>query len=248
MSMGTGTDYVYDLNRTATTIANQSPDVVFLCEALRSDDDQAQILRDKLSQITGVTWYFYWSEKFPDCTEGNVILSKWPFISTSKRMMSYGRSVARATISINGKTVNFFATHLDHESSYNRSVEVSELTSFMSGFSGPRIVGGDFNAGPDTYEVSGMYGGYYDSWNEAMNAGTATAYPDNPVVWMTRTRRGRIDYIWYSRGTSNLSLINAKIPDLRDLSRSPSQYIGTSDDWGVRPSDHNLVVAKFEVR
>ena len=120
---------------------------------------------------------------------------------------------------------------------------------WAAGFSEPRIFAGDFNAGPDQSEIGLMVGSYFDSWNEAMNAGTAVAYPDNPVAWMTRTRRGRIDYVFYSRGATNLVLKNTQIPDSRDLNNTNVVvWLGTADDKGVRPSDHNQMIANFEVR
>jgi endonuclease/exonuclease/phosphatase family metal-dependent hydrolase len=207
-----------------------------------------QQLTSLMAQRTGVAWNYYWIGKFPGCTEGNLIMTKWQMVSTSYRYLSYNRSVAQVTLNVNGKLVNFFTTHLDPDSSGARSTEVNELKNFMSGFAEPRIVVGDFNAGPDLAEISLMTANYYDSWAQAMNAGTASAYPDNPVVWMTRTRRGRIDYIFTSRGAANLSITNAKIPDLRDLTHLPSELIGTSDDLGVRPSDHNMMVATLQVQ
>ena len=248
IQMGQGTDYVYDLNRTATYIANQTPDVVTLCEVMRQTwaDDQAQILATRLTQLTGVTWYFYFSEKYAGCEEGNLILSKWPFVSTSKRMLSYDRSVARAAINISGKVVNVFATHLDPDSGYARSVQISELTSWAAGFSGPRVIAGDINAWPGAGEVGQLTALYTDAWNQAVNDGTATAYPDNPVNAVdTRTRRARIDYVFYSG--SGVSLVYAKVPDTRDLTRPASELLGTPDDRGVRPSDHNLTVVKIQL-
>ncbi|HEX8087692.1 MAG TPA: endonuclease/exonuclease/phosphatase family protein, partial [Blastocatellia bacterium] len=249
IQMGQGTDYVYDLNRTATYIANQTPDIVTLCEVLRQSwgDDQAQILATRLTALTGVTWYFYFAEKYAGCEEGNLILSKWPFVSTSKLMLSYDRSVARAAINISGRTVNVFATHLDPDSGYSRSVQISQLTNWAAGFSGPRVITGDFNAWPGAGEISQMTSLYSDAWNNAVNDGSATAYPDNPVnATDTRTRRARIDYVFYSG--SGVSLIYAKVPDIRDLTRTPSEYLGTLDDRGVRPSDHNMTVVKLQVQ
>jgi endonuclease/exonuclease/phosphatase family metal-dependent hydrolase len=122
------------------------------------------------------------------------------------------------------------------------------LVTWANGFAEPRFVAGDFNAGPDLQEIAQIGSYVHDSWMEAMNANTAAAYPDNPVQWQTRTRRGRLDYIFFSRGASTVSLRNAQIPDQRDLSRTPSEYIGTSDDRGVRPSDHNFMIATFDLR
>ena len=148
-----------------------------------------------------------------------------------------------------GKNINFFATHLDDASSSNRYTEVGELTNWAANFAEPRIFAGDFNGGPDTSEVIRMTNSYYDSWAQALNMGTAAAYPDNPVGAQTRTRRGRLDYVFYSRGASNLVIKSTQIPDSRDLGNTNVViFLGTLDDKGVRPSDHNQMVANFEIR
>ena len=243
---GKGTDNIYNPDRTATYIANFHPDLVAMCEI---PSDLAPTLRDMVSNRTGQTWYYFHVPKYAGTTEGNLILSRYPLISTSSRFLSYQRSVAQATVSVGGRTINFFATHLDPDSSTARSSEIAELTGWASGFSEQRIVCGDFNAGPDTAEMTGMMSPYFDYWQVAMSAGVATAYPDNPVYMHTRTRRGRIDYVFYSRGASNLTLRSAQIPDTRDLS-NPNVviFLGTLDDRGVRPSDHNPVLVTFDVR
>ena len=89
---------------------------------------------------------------------------------------------------------------------------------------------------------------YYDSWVNAMNIGTATAYPDNPVYLLTRTRRGRLDYVWLSKG-ANAYIQSTQIPDVRDLN-NPNVVVllGTLDDKGVRPSDHNLMIATIKLQ
>jgi endonuclease/exonuclease/phosphatase family metal-dependent hydrolase len=245
-SFGKGTDNLYNPDRIATWIANINPDLAALCEI---PTDLASLLTNLMIQRTGHTWYYYHVPKYIGTTEGNMILSKYPLSSTSSRFLSYQRSVAQATVSVGGRNINFFATHLDPDSSARRATEIGELTSWASGFSESRIICGDFNAGPDTSEMTGMFGQYFDYWQVAMSAGVATAYPDNPVYMHTRTRRGRIDYVFYSRGASNLILRSAQIPDSRDLSNTNVViYLGTPDDLGVRPSDHNQVVVTFDVR
>ena len=126
-------------------------------------------------------------------------------------------------------------------------MEAGELKSFASGFSGTRIFTGDFNGGPDTGEALAMSESYSDAWTDAMNRGTASAYPDNPVGMHTRTRRGRIDYVFYS-SNSVLFANAARIPDSRDLNNQNVVIrLGTLDDKGVRPSDHNAVIADFDL-
>jgi endonuclease/exonuclease/phosphatase family metal-dependent hydrolase len=246
VSFGQGTDGVTNWNRIANYIANFNPDLVGLCEM--PPDDISGLLT-LLQQKTGITWNWHFIAKAPGIPEGNLILSKYSFSSKSSRYLSSERSVAQVTVNVGGRNINFFATHLDAYSSTIRYQQVTELQSFTNGFSESKIVVGDFNAGPDQSEAIHMAEIYYDSWVNAMNIGTASAYPDNPVYLHTRTRRGRIDYAWLSKGTGNLVVKNAQIPDVRDLNNTNVViFLGTADDKGVRPSDHNPTVTNFEIR
>lgn len=246
ISFGTGTDGITNWNRVATYIANFNPDLIGLCEM---PPDAVSNLLNLVQQKTGRTWYWHFIAKAPGIPEGNLILSKHNFSSKSSRYLSYERSVAQVTVNVGGRNINFFATHLDHTSSSLRYQQATELLSFMNGFSESKIVVGDFNAGPDLSETILMTGPYYDTWMNAMNIGTASAYPDNPVYMHTRTRRGRIDYVFVSKGTGNLVIKNTQIPDVRDLNnKNVTVWLGTADDKGVRPSDHNPMIANFEIR
>jgi len=244
VQFGQGTDNNTNWDRLATWIANINPDILGLCEMT---SDNISTLVSLVNQKTGRTWSSTFMPKYNGTTEGNLILTKYSILSSSSQFLSYQRSVAQATISVNGRTINFFMTHLDPDSSVYRSQQVTELQNFMAGFSESRIVCGDFNAGPDTSESLQMTGAYYDSWMQAMNVGTAVAYPDNPVFSQTRTRRGRIDYCWFSKNSPYLVLTGTQIPDTRNLNQIPVELIGTLDDKGVRPSDHNPMIANFKL-
>jgi endonuclease/exonuclease/phosphatase family metal-dependent hydrolase len=178
-----------------------------------------------------------------------MILSKWPIVSTSQYFMSYQRSIAQATLSVGGKYVNVFSTHFSAPSSASseRQVEASELVSFASQFSEPRIIAGDFNAQEGTAEINIVELKYLDGWHAAVCHNTATAYADNPPNLYTRTRRSRIDHVFYSKGATNLSVTAGNVPDTRNLAIAPVVLIGTSDDKGVRPSDHNFMTVDFTV-
>ncbi len=245
VQFGQGTDGITNFDRTAAWIARMNPDVVALCEM---PPDQISTLVNSLSQKTGRVWNSHFVPKFAGSPEGNLILSTYSFSSLGSRYLSYERSIAQVTINVGGQNINFFATHLDHTSSGIRQIQAQELIDWTSGFASPRIVAGDMNAATDTPEVIRLLGVYRDSWLDALNMATAQAYPDN-VVWAnTRTRRWRIDFILYS---ADLSILNARasnIPDTRDLSNTNVvNFLGTADDKGVRPSDHNLVASDFEV-
>jgi endonuclease/exonuclease/phosphatase family metal-dependent hydrolase len=251
IEFGEGTDGIYDLGRTATWIANMNPDLVALCQVNRyAGDDQAQRLTTMVSQRTSRTWYFHWVEKFPGDFEGQMILSKFPFVSTSHLFLSYQFSVAQATVNVGGRHVNFFSAHLDWNYPAWRQVQAVELNAWAATFAEPRIIAGDFNAWPDQAAISTMNTYNYDAWLQGVGNGTATAYPDNPVGPGTRTRRGRIDYVFYSRGaTPYLEVISTQVPDSRDLlNPNVVRFVNTLDDRGVRPSEHNIVLANFLVR
>jgi len=246
ISFGEGTDAVTNFDRIASWLASFNADLIALCEV---PPDNIPTLVSLLNQKTGRSWNYFFVPKYPGCPEGNLILSKFSFVSTNSRYLSYDRSVAQATVNVGGKNVNFFATHLDAYTASYRYQEVTELQSFASGFSEPKIFGGDFNAGPDQSETIHMAEQNYDTWMEALNIGTAVAYPDNPVFSQTRTRRGRLDYLWVSRTSGNIAIKSTQIPDVRDLNNTNVVItLGTLDDKGVRPSDHNPMIANLEVR
>jgi endonuclease/exonuclease/phosphatase family metal-dependent hydrolase len=222
-----------------------SPDVIALCEI---PPDKVSTVQNLLSQKTGRVWNSHFVPKSPGTAEGNLILSTYAFASLSSRYLSYNRSIAQATINVGGRNINFFATHLDHTSSSLRLTQAVELIDWTAGFAAPRIVAGDLNAGNDTPEILRLLTAYRDSWVDALNIGSAFAYPDNPVWLNTRTRRWRIDFILYSGDTTTFAARRGEIPDTRDLGNTNVvNKLGTPDDKGVRPSDHNLVVTDFDV-
>ena len=89
------------------------------------------------------------------------------------------------------------------------------------------------NAWPDQSSIAEYNKTYKDSWSVATSKGTAYQYsglsPDGA------TKKGRIDYIFYSKTASNLVVIDSRVYDTRDSS-------------GVMASDHRPVVTTFEVR
>ncbi|HEX7772559.1 MAG TPA: PKD domain-containing protein, partial [Pyrinomonadaceae bacterium] len=243
VAYGRGTDNIVDLNRQATWMVNMQADLISLNEVPPENTSKYVSL---LQQKTGVTWYSHWVPITPGNNVGEQILSRYPLLSTGSLYMSFGRSVAQARVSIGGRTINFFSTHLSFESSSWRYTQIAELKNWMSGFGEQRIIAGDFNLWDGLGEYGEMTSSYHDAWIQAKNAGLAVAYPDNPEG---KTRGGRIDFIFYSRSASSLVLKEARMPDQRDLNnRNVVVTVGNSNDWGVRPSDHNFLVATYEIR
>ena len=245
IQFGQGTDGITNYDRIATWLARMNPDLIALCEV---PPDKIPTLLASLNQKSVRTWNSHFVPKAPGINEGNLILSKFTFTAVGSRYLSYTRSVAQATINVGGRNINFFATHLDHTSSALRQTEAAEIISWTSGFASPRIIAGDMNAGNDSPEVLALLTAYRDSWVDALNQGTASAYPDNPVWMNTRTRRWRIDFLLYAADVTAMTTKSANIPDTRDLSNTNVvSMLGTLDDKGVRPSDHNLMVTDFDI-
>lgn len=230
---GVDTSGVNNLDRVASQIAKISPHVVSLNEVelkngYNSNADEPAVLKSLLQSKTGQTWYTCFAQRVGSSTgQGNLILSRISISSCDKYYMSGARSVANATITVNGRTINVFSTHLDESSASMRITEISQLKSWASGRSEQRVIMGDFNAWPGATEIQGMTSAYYDSWAQAKAAGTAIWYSGNSDG---NTRNSRIDYIWRSYGATNLVLTAAQVYDTGSI------------------SDHRPVSATFTVK
>jgi endonuclease/exonuclease/phosphatase family metal-dependent hydrolase len=234
---GYGTDGKYDTDRVATWIVKMKPDIISLNEIEYytgwGNEDQPAKYAALLKAKTGITWYY----KFATATgatkgNGNLILSRFPLSSAKAIQLSYDRVAVQVTVSVNGKTINFFSTHLDDNSSTQRTTEIAELKANASVLAQQRIIAGDFNAYPGAAEIPKMTADYYDSWAEAKADGTALAYAGNEAG---NTRNSRIDYIFSSHAASGLALKSAQVYDTRDAN-------------GVMPSDHRPLVAVFAIK
>ena len=94
-----------------------------------------------------------------------------------------------------------------------------------------RIITGDMNAWPDQTSIAQFNQTYHDSWAVAAANGTAIAFPGNAG----QTKNGRIDYIFYSKSSLNLTVKSSQVYDTRDAN-------------GVMPSDHRPVLTTFIVK
>lgn len=131
------------------------------------------------------------------------------------------------------------------------------------------LIVGDMNFGPAYPKTSqsapvgittqrGIFlNDYDDLWENGINTGKATAlWPDRngdgvldmPITVLdsggnnTRTLdTRRIDYAFLKKTASTLALHNIDLPDLRAGCSGVTQTTGTTDDLGVRPSDHNWI-------
>ena len=236
---GTGTDGTYDINRIATWMATMSPDIVMLNEVEKftawGNEDQPARYQSLLESKTGKTWYSLFAQEFGDWSsngKGHLILSTYPFDATYREAISYDRVIADARIIVNGRNVSLIVTHLDPDSQTRRLTQAKEVMTWAASIADNRILTGDMNAWPDQSSIAEYNKSYRDSWTDATAKGTAQGFsglaPDGA------TKKGRIDYIFYSRGVSNVSTVSSQVYDTRDSS-------------GYMPSDHRPVLTTFQI-
>jgi endonuclease/exonuclease/phosphatase family metal-dependent hydrolase len=236
---GFGTDNLYSPDRIATWAARMAPDVITFNEIEKNDywgnQNQPEVYRSLLQQKTGKTWYYVFAQEYGQWTasgKGNLILSTYP-INVSDRyelMRNADRSIAMANITVNGRAITLINTHLDPYDQALRLAQASEVTTWAAAQPENRIITGDMNAWPDQTSIAQFNKGYYDSWTTAAANGTAAAFAGNSG----QTKSGRIDYIFYSKG-SNLAVRSARVFDTRDAN-------------GITPSDHRPVLTTFLVK
>jgi endonuclease/exonuclease/phosphatase family metal-dependent hydrolase len=235
---GIGTDGRYGMDKYVDWIVRINPDIVSLNEVEKyvsghGNENQPAILAARLSSRTGRRWYYHHVQRYCGCVAnggGNLILSRFPLLTTAGLAMSYDRSAALATVSVNGRNITFVSTHLASESSGYRSTQIRQLMSWARGFSEQRIIAGDFNAG--LVNVPYIEGEYNDGWTEAAGIGAAYDYPGN-TRWGA-THQYKIDFVFRSENAARLRVRSARVYDTRDAD-------------GDRPSDHKPLMVTYSV-
>jgi endonuclease/exonuclease/phosphatase family metal-dependent hydrolase len=242
---GVGSDGVYDIDRLGRWMAQLNPDVILLNEVEKytswGNEDQPARFKAILQSRTGKTWYTHFAQEFGQWSsngKGHLILSRYPLESVSRTTITQSSGLrgagaaSQATITVNGRTVNFVVTHLDPYDPDMRLVQARDALRWAAGFAENRILSGDMNAWPDQSSIAEINKTYADAWTVAANNGTATGIGD--ITPFGATKKGRIDYIFYSKSAPNLVVIDAATPDTRE--------------GGAMPSDHRPVLVTFEVR
>jgi endonuclease/exonuclease/phosphatase family metal-dependent hydrolase/regulation of enolase protein 1 (concanavalin A-like superfamily) len=237
---GVGTDNNYDIDRLATWMANMNPDIISLNEVEKyagswGNEDQPARFAALLTQKTGHTWYYHFAQRYGSWSsngQGNMVLSRFPLSHTAQLQLSCDRAVALAGVVVNGRHINVISTHLDDSSSGCRTTQVSEMLSWFRNFPEQRIIAADMNDQASSERIETVTQTYHDAWARAAAEGTAIDYPDNSRFGATRNTR--IDYIFYSRNATALTLRSAQVYDTRDWN-------------GYMPSDHKPLVVTFDV-
>jgi endonuclease/exonuclease/phosphatase family metal-dependent hydrolase len=250
---GRGTDGVYDVSRHARWINTIGSELVCMSEALGVVETNMQ---GAVNAATSRTWNKV--SNYGLVTNNQQILTPYQIVRWDNLVYSsYAcekRGALHAEIRVNASlTVHMFCTHWDvtysgcTSSASIRQAQSNQLKQWAATFTGgPRIILGDLNSSYNTAEVTSLAsstnGSYTNLWSKAVTEGKATAYPDNPVSHSTRTISFDADHIFFFPNGKSFTLTSATVPDMRvpNTATSVVDKIGTTDDKGVRPSDHNL--------
>jgi endonuclease/exonuclease/phosphatase family metal-dependent hydrolase len=237
---GVGTDGKYDIGRIASWMTKMKPDVIMLNEVEKNtswgNEDQPARYEALMEQSTGRKWYALFSQEFGDWSangKGHLILSTYPLEWTAREAISYDRVIGAAGITVNGRSLSLIVTHLDPDSQSRRLAQAKEVTAWSASLAENRILTGDMNAWPDQTSIAHLNTKYRDSWTDATTKGKVLQFSDLSPAGATKN--GRIDYIYFSKGATNLGVLQSQVFDTRDANN-------------VRPSDHRPVLTTFEVR
>lgn len=233
------------------TLRAAAPDVLCLQEVWDDGErNQAAELADALGG-----WHHAYAAKyeFEGVWFGNAVLSRWPIAAQEHRFLptpddeDEGRLVLRADVDGPRGPLSAFSTHLHYRLHHGniRQDQVRALCAFVretavDGY--PPIVGGDFNAAPDSDEIRMMTGKtavpapplvFRDVWELAPGDGPGLTWSNaNPFAAVEAETPTRIDYLFVGwpveggRGHATTARLLGDVP--------------VGDVW---PSDHFGVLA-----
>lgn len=189
---GFSRDNVWDLEATARTIEAYQPDIVLLQEVSRgwvitSGVDQARWLSNRLNMN------LLWGPSAQDGLWGLAILTRGEVIGAEMRIFDTTENLRRGVLGAGVQSefgpIYLYNTHLDDpaEGGAVRFEQVSALVD-STGEAQPAILGGDFNAPPESDVIAAV-----------LAAGFVDAGAGLPPDLSTREDARRIDYI-FARG------------------------------------------------
>ncbi len=201
---GFSRDNVWDLEATARTIENLEPDIVLLQESGRGWfalgwADQVWWLSNRLEMD------FAFGPASNDGLWGNAILSAAPLLNPEVVKYSstenLNRSVVSVEVPVPTGTLWVASTHLDNPSGAGE-VRLAQMSQLLEEWGGtePAVIGGDFNAQPDSDVVAAMTdAGFFDS--------AAVAGDPRP----TSENGNRIDYVFV---TPDIGVVDVEAPEV----------------------------------
>ncbi len=157
-------DSTIDLKAVAAVINNAGPDLVALQEIDANNARAGMDINEakELARLTGMNYYFTRSIWFRNGAYGNAVLSRLPIRDTMRYELPAAPGVRAETRSLcmirvrlkRGKEILFASTHLDqHRDDASRMQQARTIADVVKQTKLPCIIGGDFNAGPESAAI-----------------------------------------------------------------------------------------------
>jgi endonuclease/exonuclease/phosphatase family metal-dependent hydrolase len=222
---GIGTDGKYDPARIAALVARVNPHIVDFNEV--DNATQVAAILNALNAKSGGGWKAYAAWK-------TVIMTRLAVDASAPCTFdpAEGWQAAHVSVTVNGRAINLWTTHLDVDSGGNRLKEAAAMQSCANAWSQAHIIAGDFNMQASSSEYKAMAKEFGDAWPTAKSLGKASNDSGNCDGC---TRNSRIDYVFTSKRQSFVAVKSAQIIDSRDAR-------------GKMPSDHKPMLVTFTVK
>jgi endonuclease/exonuclease/phosphatase family metal-dependent hydrolase len=151
-----------DLPAIAQVIKESGADLVALQEVDvftdRSGKNSNQA--EELAKLVGMEFFFSKGIDYQGGEYGTAILSKFPILDDQRYELpnvegvnSEPRTLAVVTVEVNGEKVKFANTHLDFTNAENNLLQVKKIMDIFKDETLPVIMGGDFNAVPESASI-----------------------------------------------------------------------------------------------
>ncbi len=235
-------------------IRTEAPDIVLLQEVATSEGQS-----ERLAATLGYHEFHTSNTDPASAYMGNAILSRWPLVDMLDTRLPGidGRPAYRSLLTARATTPwgpwPIACTHLDHrfDDSELRCRQVDAVADVVAELRGdpavdrPVILGGDFNAAPDSDEIRRLTGRtaplrrglvFNDLWEMAGEGPGWTWSADNPMLAEANWPNRRLDYLFVTW------------PRPKPGGRPTSIHLaGVHAVDGVQASDHYAVVADLRV-
>ncbi len=190
---GATTNGDFDLDKLAAVIQKENPDLVALQEVdFKTNRAKRYDLATELGWRTSMIPLFGKAMNFNGGAYGVGILCRNPIITSRNFPLpategNEPRTSLEVLIAINGDTIRFVATHLDHKKeSMDRILQVKAINDEFVKTDYPTILAGDLNATPFSKSITILK----KYWSDSVGDKPEPSYPsDNPVK--------KIDYILF---------------------------------------------------
>ncbi len=213
---GRGEDGVLDLERIAAVIRAEDVEVVALQEVDNHFGARSEF-RDQTRELAALLgMHFVYAANLdleppepgaPRRQYGTAILSQFPILESENLLLPRSqpgneqRGLLEALINVRGVPFRVYNTHLQHNSSVDRTLQVEAIIDETEEERGPHALLGDLNARPNAPELAPLFPRFNDAWTLGGEGDGYTLSASKPFA--------RIDYVLVS---PDIGVDEARVP------------------------------------